>query len=222
MKAKELRAKDDQALGKELDELLRAGIDGWTHPIGDLPIDDELLGLLKERPGIWYIPAITPTLSGGSTPRAAGERPAWLADPLLNEIKCPGYLDQWGANFEKNRRVPGPGGGLGVQNVKRLYDAGVRIALGSHDAGGPRPIGWGTHMELEAFVDWVGMTPAAALMSATSASSQALGLQEVLGTISTGKSADFVVLDANPLDDIRNMRSIESVWVGGKEVPRAR
>jgi imidazolonepropionase-like amidohydrolase len=205
---------------EDLKDMIRAGIDGWTHPIGDLPVDDELLGLLKARPGIWYIPAITPTLSGGSKPRAAGERPAWLSDPLLNEVKCPAYLDQWGASFEKSRRVPGPGGGIGVQNVKLLYDSGVRIALGSHDAGGPRPIGWGTHMELEAFVDWVGMTPAAALMSATSASAQALGVQNDLGTIAQGKSADFVVLDRNPLDDIRNTRRIASVFLRGRELDR--
>jgi imidazolonepropionase-like amidohydrolase len=64
------------------------------------------------------------------------------------------------------------------------------------------------------------MTPAAALMAATSASAQALGVQNDLGTIASGKSADFVVLDRNPLDDIRNTRRITSVFLRGRELDR--
>jgi imidazolonepropionase-like amidohydrolase len=205
---------------EDLKDMLRAGIDGWTHPIADLPADEELIELLRERPHLWYIPAITPSLSGGPGPRAAGERPTWLSEPLLNAVKCPAYLDQWGRAFETSKRVPPPGGGVGVQNVKAFHEAGVRIALGSHDAGGPRPIGWGTHLELEAFVDWVGMTPHAALISATSASAEALGVQQDLGTVAAGKSADFVVLDANPLDDIRNTRRIAAVFLHGRALDR--
>lgn len=205
---------------EDLKDMIRAGIDGWTHPIADLPADDELIGLLKERPNLWYVPAITPTLSGGSKYTTVGGRPAWLSDPMLNVLKCPAYLDQWGKQFEQRKRVPPPGGGVGVENVKRFREAGMKIALGSHDAGGPRPIGWGTHMELEAFVDWVGMTPAEALRSATSMSAQMLGVQNDLGSIAAGKSADFVVLDANPLDDITNTRKIANVFLRGRQVER--
>ena len=207
---------------EDLKDMLRAGIDGWTHPIADLPADEELIGLLRERSHLWYIPAITPSGPGGSAPRTAGERPSWLADPLLNAIKCPAYLDQWGRAFETSKRVPPPNGGVGVENVKRFYEAGVRIALGSHDAGGNRPIGWGTHLEIEAFVNWVGMTPQAAIISATGAAAEALGVQNDLGTIAAGKSADFIVLDANPLDDIRNTRRIAKVVLRGQELDRER
>ena len=205
---------------EDLKDMIRAGIDGWTHPIADLPADDELIGLLKERPNLWYMPVITPAGAGGSAPRAAGERPAWLSDPLLGAIKCPGYLENWGRNFERSKNAPSRTGGLGVENVAAFYKAGVRIALGSHDAGGNRIIGWGSHMELEAFVNWVGMTPAEAIVAATSRAAEALGVND-LGMVAQGKSADFLVLDANPLDNIRNTRKIAQVHLRGKEVDRA-
>ena len=71
--------------------------------------------------------------------------------------------------------------------------------------GGNRILGWGSHMELESFVKWLGMTPHQAIVTATSAGAELLGRSD-LGSVVEGKSADFVVLDANPLDDIRNTR----------------
>jgi imidazolonepropionase-like amidohydrolase len=115
--------------------------------------------------------------------------------------------------------VPPPSGGLGVENVARFHKAGVRIALGGHDAGGNRIIGWGSHMELEAFVNWVGMTPHEAIVAGTSAAAEALGAAD-LGSVAAGKAADFVVLDANPLDDIRNTRRIAQVFLRGREIDR--
>jgi imidazolonepropionase-like amidohydrolase len=203
----------------ELEFLLRAGIDAWTHPIADRPPDDELMGLIRERPRLWYAPVITPAPRGGSAPRAAGERPEWLEDPLLRAIKCPGFLEEWGQSFESGTTAPGPTGGLGVENVKKFYDAGVRIALGSHDAGGNRVVAWNSHMELEAFVNWVGMTPHEAIVAATSFPAEILGLD--LGMVAVGRGADFLVLDANPLDDIANTRRISEVYLRGRQVDRA-
>ena len=76
-------------------------------------------------------------------------------------------------------------------------------------------------MELEAFVNWVGMTPAEAIVSATSAAAKFGGVDDRLGSIAVGKGADFIVLDANPLDDIRNTRRIAQVYLRGKQVNRA-
>lgn len=200
--------------------MIRAGLDIQTHPIQDYPIDAELIALLKARPDFWVIPVITPASLGGSAPRAPGERPAWLQDPLLRAVKCDAYLERWAQAFEKNRRAPSRTGNLIGENIAVLYKAGVRIALGSHDAGGNRPLGWGSHMELEAFVNWVGMTPHQAIVAGTSAAATLLGVDDHLGTLAPGKGADFIVLDANPLDDIRNTRRISSVYLRGTKVNR--
>jgi imidazolonepropionase-like amidohydrolase len=204
----------------ELKDMVKAGLDASTHPVGDVPIDDELLAMLKARPSFRNIPALTPAGIGGSAPREAGKRPDWLNDPLLTALKCPAFLEDWGRAIEKRPTGTPPGGGLEGQNVARLRKAGVGLIMGSHDAGGTRPMGWGAHMELEAFVNWVGMTPGEALVSATSAAAKFMGVDDRLGTIAVGKGADFIVLDANPLDDIRNTRRISQVYLRGAQVNR--
>ncbi len=204
---------------KDWKGLIRAGVDATTHTVEDAPVDDELLALIRQRPGFPNISALTSEMQGGSAPRAAGQRPEWLRDPLLTALKCPNFLDEWGRTFEK--RPPGPrDGGLWSENTVAIRKAGATIIMGSHDAGGQRVLGWGSHMEMEAFVNWVGMTPSEAIRSATSVSAKWIGVDNRLGIIAAGKGADFIVLDANPLDDIRNTRRISQVYLRGKKVDR--
>ena len=101
----------------------------------------------------------------------------------------------------------------------RLVDADVDIVLGT-DAGAVPDhfFGYTGHRELEIFVR-LGMTPMQALVAGTSRAAEHLGLDD-MGTLAAGKSADFVVLGASPLDDIRNTRSIERVYLKGTEVDR--
>jgi imidazolonepropionase-like amidohydrolase len=96
----------------------------------------------------------------------------------------------------------------------------VRLVLGSDAAGDSnRWIGLTAHMELENFVA-AGFTPAEAIVAATRDAAEVLRLNQ-LGTVAAGKSADFIVLDANPLDDIANTKRIAKVYLRGHEIDRA-
>jgi imidazolonepropionase-like amidohydrolase len=121
----------------------------------------------------------------------------------------------------------GPGGAAGggaqtfdVPNTRKLHAAAIRLALGSDTAGDSnRWIGMMTLVELENMVA-AGLTPAEAIVAATRDAAAVLRLDQV-GMVGAGKSADFLVLDANPLDNVANTRKIAKVYLRGREVDRA-
>jgi imidazolonepropionase-like amidohydrolase len=111
--------------------------------------------------------------------------------------------------------------GVVPRGVARLKAAGVRFGLGD-DAGatnGAQYFGYAAHMEMASMVE-AGLTPAEAITIATRNSAEILGLNQ-LGTVAAGKSADFIVLDADPLADINNTRRINAVYLKGQAVDRA-
>jgi imidazolonepropionase-like amidohydrolase len=105
------------------------------------------------------------------------------------------------------------------RNLKRLSDAGVPIAMGTDTGPTGRFQGYFELMELEQMVS-AGLTPRQALTAATRDAARCMKLDRDLGTIEPGKWADFVVLDASPLDAIANVRRIASVWIAGNRVAR--
>src|SRR5258705_2264775 len=109
----------------------------------------------------------------------------------------------------------------GIKNLKPLLDAGIPIAMGSDSGSIPdrnlgRWVGYNEHVELEMMVG-AGMTPMQALVSATSTGARVMKIDGV-GMLQAGKWADLLVLNANPLTDIKNTRQIDSVWIAGRKV----
>jgi imidazolonepropionase-like amidohydrolase len=105
------------------------------------------------------------------------------------------------------------------RTVAKLARAGAKIALGSDTGIQDHPFGITEHRELELLVE-AGMMPMQTLVAATSTSAAYLKLTDQ-GTLAAGKRANFVVLDANPLEDITNTRRIAKVFVDGREIDRA-
>ena len=103
--------------------------------------------------------------------------------------------------------------GIQARNLAKLNAAGARIVMGTD---GNRP--WGPHEEMADMVA-AGMTPAQVIVAATRNGAEFLHIDA--GTLQTGKSADFIVLDANPLDDITNTRRISQVILRGAAVDRS-
>ena len=188
-------------------ELLRAGIDGFAHGVRDKDIDDEFLALMKERPNVFVIPNLPD--------RGIADDLSWLADTVpAAEIQR--MRDEVANRKPETARQVRELYDVQARNLARLNAAGVKIGYGT-DAG--ISVGWNALTELSDMVA-AGMTPAQVIVAATRTSADILQLDD-LGTIAPGKSADFIALDANPLDDITNARRISRVYLRGQEVDRA-
>lgn len=201
--------------------VLRAGVDYIAHSVRDQEVDAEFIALMKKR-HVSYSPTLTRELAVFTY----SETPAFFSDPFFLKEADPAEMTQMkdpkrqettrndAAALWYKEHLP-----VAMRNLKTLSDAGINIAMGTDSGGGPgRFQGYFEHFELE-YETKAGLTPMQALVTATSGAAKAINISKEVGTLEKGKLADFLVLTANPLDDIKNTRAIESVWIGGVRVP---
>ena len=200
---------------------LLAGADMIAHSVRDVPVDDQFINALKSR-DVCYSPTFTRELSTF----IYDATPSWVDDPFFlkgaekgvaEQLKDPKRQEQiknsgaWksGQQYKASLEVA-------KRNLKTLVDRGVRIAFGT-DTGPPgRFQGFFEHLELEMMVE-AGLTPMQAIVSATGDAARCHHKAGEVGTLAAGGAADLLILNANPLDNIRNMRNIESIWINGRK-----
>ncbi|HYL39209.1 MAG TPA: amidohydrolase family protein [Bryobacteraceae bacterium] len=200
--------------------VLRLGADLIAHSVRDADIDDETIALLKKN-NASYCTTFLREVSSFVYP----EKPAFLNDPFLLKFADPRDLARVQEAAFLDRMRSDRGGQwykehlpIAMRNMKKVADAGVPVVMGT-DSGPPgRFQGYFEHLELE-YMTQAGLTPMQALLAATSNAARFLRTADQNGTLEPGRWADFLVLDANPLDDIRNTRKLDSVWIAGNRVP---
>jgi imidazolonepropionase-like amidohydrolase len=199
-------------------QLLEMGTGLLAHSVRDTAVDAELVAMLRER-GVCYVPTLVREVSTF----VYAERPDFFDDPFFQAHAHPGELAQASdPAFMERMRTSASAAAYRValeqaqRNLKTLQEAGVPIAFGTDAGPSVRFPGYFEHMELQLMVD-AGLTPGQALQSATGVAAGCLGLEDV-GTLEPGKWADFLVLRANPLDDIQATRALESVFIAGNRV----
>jgi len=200
--------------------VLAAGGDYIAHSVRDVDVDAEFIDQLKARKV-----CVCPTLMREVSTFVYEDRPSFLDDPFFRRGADPAAIEgvQTPQHQASNRTPAAARYKLALEqakrNLKKLHDAGVRIAMGTDTGPAGRFQGYFEHLELEQIAS-AGLTPMQVLVSATSGAAGCMQVGNRLGSLKAGYEADFAVFAKNPLDDIRNTRSIESVFVRGTEVNR--
>lgn len=200
------------------------GVDIIAHSVRDQNVDQALIAEMKRR-NVAYIPTLTRDLSVF----VYESTPDFFKDPFFQRGMY-AYQTEFDllsdpANQEKIRNNPQAQAlkralRQGNRNLKTLLDAGVQIAMGTDSGSADDPGRWQgyfEHVEMQMMVE-AGMTPLQVIVASTSGAAKVWRLDKDLGSIEPGKWGDLLVLNADPLADIRNTRQIHSVWIAGRKV----
>jgi imidazolonepropionase-like amidohydrolase len=200
--------------------LVSDGVDILGHSIRDSVIDDNLLQEMKTRKVVYI-----PTLSLDEFAYIYARRPEWINDPFFRTSLEPGVYEMITSPQYQDKLKKSPNYkhnvtafNTALKNLKRIHDAGILISLGTDSGAMPlRAQGFSEHLELELMVK-AGLTPLEAITVATKNASQVLRINDRYGSLEKGKVADLIVLNGNPVNNIKNTRSIMAVYKSGKQV----
>jgi imidazolonepropionase-like amidohydrolase len=207
----------------EAKEALRSGAKLLVHSVDDKPVDDELLALAKKA-GTIYCPTLTVRrgylrmFAGAANHQApAIDDPNGCVDPATRarlaetaRLESPIPADRLKAVDERFAR----GEAMMAANLKRVFEAGIPVAMGT-DAGNPLTLhGPSVYAEMEA-MQAAGLTPLQVITASTRGGAQAMGREKDFGTVEKGKLADLLIVSADPAADVANLRKVRFVVRGG-------
>ena len=202
-------------------DLVAAGIDGFAHLVRDKEMDDVLIASIVRR-NVYVMPNLSPEWN------TYAELPRWLrdGDPLFKlvqeSVPAPVVARMRQAHQNRNpealERTRAQYAIL-QRSLAKLARANAKIILGADTGLEDHPFGMSEQHELESMAT-SGMNPMQVIVAATSRAAEFLKLEK-MGVLSSGKEASFLVLDANPLDDITNTQRISRIYIKGVEVDRA-
>ena len=195
-------------------------VDVLAHSIRDGDVDDALLAQMKSS-HVAYIP----TLSLDDFAVAYDGSPEWISDPFFRAALDPGLLEmitgpEYKAKVRASKATAQEAAALPIamRNLKKIYDSGLLVALGTDSGATPiRVQGFAEHMELVLMVQ-AGLTPLQAISVATKNAAELLRVADQYGTLESGKKANFIVLEKDPSQNIRNTQTIRAVWKNGVKV----
>src|SRR5262245_2857120 len=200
--------------------LVERGLNILGHNVRDREVDGEFISLLKQRDV-----TLIPTLIRDEFLFAYGDAPVWIDDPFFQKFVPPARMVVLNTKIREEqaknpqRHLIKPGYEMNRVNLKKLSDGGVRIAFGTDSGGAADRFfvqGFSEHREMELMVQ-SGLTPMQVIQSFSKGASDALGIDKDFGTLAKGKTADLLMLEKNPLENITNMRSIQTIYLGGKK-----
>jgi len=200
--------------------LVADGVDVLAHSIRDADVDNALIAEMTKH-NVAYIP----TLSLDDFAFAYGDSPNWVNDPFFTEALDPGLLEmitspEYKAKVPSNKVTAQEETALpqATRNLKKIYDAGILVTLGTDSGATPIRIqGFAEHMELALMVQ-AGLTPVQAITVATSNAARLLRIEDHYGTLTAGEKANFIILEKDPSQDIHNTQTIRAVWKDGSKV----
>jgi imidazolonepropionase-like amidohydrolase len=217
--AKGLRVAAHEYALEDAKRLVADGVDVLAHSVRDRVVDGAFVQAMKQR-NVWYIPTFTVDESF----YIYAERPAFMKTAFFQEAAGPELMAKLNSAAYSDKVMGDPQTAqhemdfiTGQKNLKKLFNAGVLVGFGTDSGAMPGRIpGFAEHRELELMVR-AGLTPMQAITAATGSNAKLLQLPD-RGTIAEGKCADLLVLDGDPLTDIRNTRKIFAVYHDGRSV----